>query len=160
MNLFRTALAVLTISLLLAGCDEMIGPRTYEDCILKNFRGVTSNAVAAQIQESCREKFPEKLVSPAKARDLQPSEIAAVTGRAGLSYGNRYGGSLYNGNKEITVTEVQLLVGTKEGGKDVARTYIANITIPPLTAKDFSFDIIVGDKTTEYSWSLNSARGY
>ena len=160
MNLFGVYIATVVLALPLAGCDEFLGPRTYDDCILKNLRGVTNNSVAAQIKISCREKFPEKVVPQAKSRELAPWELAAITGRAGVSYGNRYGGTLYNGNKEITVTQVQIRVGTKEGGREAIRVYIADITIPPLTAKDFSFDIIVGDYRSEYSWGISGARGF
>ena len=156
----RAARAVFASVALMTGCDELLGPKTYDDCILKNLRGVTTNVVATQIQESCREKFPEKVIPQVATRNLQPPELAVVTGRAGLSSGKRYGGTLYNGNSGLTVTQVQIQVGTKEGGKDVARAYTASITIPPLTVKDFAFDIIVGDQGTEYSWGVIGARGY
>lgn len=161
MNFFSSKSAfMVALSLLLAGCDELIGPRNYDDCILKNLRGVTNNAVAAQIEESCREKFPEKSVAQVKTRELQPGEVAAITGRAGVSYGHRYGGSLYNGNKDITVTQVQIQIGTREKGEEVKRMYLANITIPPLTVKDFAFDVIVSDKNSEYSWRVSGAHGF
>ncbi len=33
-------------------------PRTYEDCILQNMSGATTDAVARQLREACRGKFP------------------------------------------------------------------------------------------------------
>lgn len=155
----RTA-AVLSIALVTGACDELFGPRTFDDCILKNMRGVTSNAAAAQIRTSCRKKFPEGVELKTKSRDLKPWEVAAITGRAGLNYGTRYGGSLYNGNKDITVTQVQISVKTKVDGKDVSRMYAADVLIPPLTTKDFGFDIVVGDVGADYSWGIASAKGY
>lgn len=156
----RFTRAVLASAALLSGCDGLLGPKTYDDCILKHLSGAASNAIATQIQDSCREKFPEKVTPQISTRPLQPAELAAVTGRAGVSYGNRYGGTLYNGNNALTVAQVEIQVGTKEGGKDFTRAYTTHVTIPPLTAKDFSFDIIVGDKGTEYSWALSGARGF
>lgn len=152
--------AVLISVLLVTGCDLQLAPGTFDDCILKNLRGVTSNQIAAQIQVSCREKFPEKAIPQLAQRSLQPVELVAVTGRAGLSYGNRYGGTLYNGNSSLTVTQIEIQVGTKEGGKNIIRDYTTDIVIPPLTAKDFAFDVIVGDRGSDYSWALYSARGF
>ena len=143
-----------------AGCDQLFGADSFDDCILKNMRGVTSDAAAAQIRRSCREKFSENVEQKAKSHELKPWEVAAITGRAGLGYGTRYSGNLYNGNKDITVTQVQVQVTTKEGGKEVSRVYTADITLPPQTAKDFGFDIVVGDQGSDHSWTITNARGF
>ncbi len=34
-------------------------PKTYDDCILENMKGASSNMVARSIQRACRNKFPE-----------------------------------------------------------------------------------------------------
>ena len=143
-----------------AGCDNPFGPRTYEDCVLKNLQGAANNAVVARVEDACREKFPEKPAPQVKTRELQVHELAAVTGRASSGYSNVFRGTLYNGNTNVTVTEVQVEIDSKETGKDVSRPYAVNLMVPPLTAKDFTFDIIVGDKGSEYGWRVISARGY
>jgi hypothetical protein len=42
------------------------GPNNYEECVLDNMKGVTSDQAARAIQQACREKFPvqvkEKIV--------------------------------------------------------------------------------------------------
>jgi len=91
-------LFVLLSAVLVSGCDDILGPRSFDDCILKNMRGVTNNAAAALISRSCRQKFPEARERIPKSRDLKPSETAAITGRAGLSFGTTYGGDLSSGS--------------------------------------------------------------
>jgi len=58
------------------------------------------------------------------------------------------------------VTQVSVQVTTKEDGKEVSRTYAADVTIPPLAARDFSFAIIIGDEGSKYSWTIADARGF
>lgn len=38
----------------------LLGPDTYEDCILENMKGVTNDIVAQSVIAACRTKFPEK----------------------------------------------------------------------------------------------------
>lgn len=155
---FKLAIAFL-ISIL-AGCDQITSPKDYDDCILKNMKGVNSDVGANQIRQSCRKKFPEGSEYKYKERDLGFLEITAVTGRAGLSYGNRYSGSLYNGNEDITVTSVKIRVTGKNGDTETSREYQVGVKIPPQTTSDFSFDIIVGEQGAEYSWGIVGGKGF
>lgn len=123
-------------------------------------RGVQGDVGARLIWDSCRKKFPEDGQSRTKARELKPGEITAITGRAALSYGKSFAGNLYNGNKDLTVTQIEFQVNTKEGGKDVTRLYTSDLTIPAQSAKDFNFEIIVGDQGSEYAWRIMNAKGY
>jgi hypothetical protein len=50
-------------TLLLVGC----GPSTYEECILENMKGVSSDIAARAIHGACRKKFSEDLPSPIPA---------------------------------------------------------------------------------------------
>lgn len=156
----KLKLALVLLMLSLVGCDQIVLPKDYDDCILKNMKGVNSDLGAAQIRNSCRKKFPVGSEYRDKERDLDYSEIASVTGRAGLSYGNRYSGSLYNGNEKTTVTSVKVRVRAKNGENETSREYQVKVKIPPQTTSDFSFDIIVGDKGVEYSWGLVGGKGY
>lgn len=36
------------------------GPSNFDDCIIQNMKGVTSDTAAASIRYSCKQKFPEK----------------------------------------------------------------------------------------------------
>lgn len=65
-------LLVLLLTLFLSGCDELFGPRNYDDCILKNMRGVGSDWATDQIRQSCLEKFPKNSEKESKFRELKP----------------------------------------------------------------------------------------
>lgn len=122
-------------------------------------RGVTSNVAAAEIKRSCRGKFPTDPEAKPEPRELAASEVEALTGRAGLMFGNTYGGNIYNENNDLTVTRIRIKVTTKIDGKIVSRVYLADVTIPPHSAADFSFSIIRGDAGADYSWSIDGAMG-
>ncbi len=156
----KLRLAASILIVFLVGCDQITSPKNYDDCILNNMKGVDSDLGASQIRQSCRKKYPEGSEYKHKERDLEFIEIMAVTGRAGLNYGNRYSGSLYNGNEEITVTSVKVRVTAKNGDNEISREYQVKVKIPPQTTSDFSFDIIVGDKGADYSWGLVGGKGF
>lgn len=49
------------------------GPKNFDDCIIKNMKGVTSDTAAISIRHACRQKFPENA----------PSKVQEPTTRAG-----------------------------------------------------------------------------
>lgn len=92
-------------------------------------------------------------------KELSREQINKLTGRANLSFGNYYSGSIHNGNDDITVHEVVIKVKTTANGEEISRTYVDEVHISPRTTADFGFGIIVGDKDAEYSWSIVGAKG-
>lgn len=168
----RIGLGIVVIASLAVGFFLWTQPRDFDDCILANMHGATSDLVTAMIRQSCREKFPERKTDQPKSRALNLAEISKVTGRAGLAYGSRYSGTLYNGNDRLTLTQVEILITTQSPasagyGKygdfipdPVSRTYAADVTIPTKTTGPFGFDIIVGDAGAKYTWSVVSAKGF
>jgi len=99
------------------------------------------------------------LISNFSSHNLSQDEIAQINGRAGLNYGNRYSGNLYNGNSNVTLEQVTIDISTSFNGIKQTRTYSIDVNIPPLTTKEFGIDIVVGDAGAEYQWSIISARG-
>ncbi len=156
---FRVAAFSLVILLSTESSAGWFGPSNYAECILESMKGVTSDRAATLVARSCREKFPDK--PQKKTRELSSSELGQVTGRAGMeSYISRFKGNLYNGNTSVTVTQVSVGVTTKIDGKEVSRTYVTDVSIPPQNTADFSLSIIIGDNGADYSWGLVAARGY
>lgn len=57
-SLGRLLQIMAVIALLLTGCTSEQAPRSYEDCMLQNLKGVTLNSAVASIRTACRKKFP------------------------------------------------------------------------------------------------------
>jgi hypothetical protein len=136
------------------------GPNSYDECILESMKGVTSDVAARMIASSCRKKFPDKPKVQPKSRELDFFELFQLTGRAGKSFGSHFGGNIYNGNSSVTISRITVVVTTRIGKKNVPRTYVADVRIPPQTTRDFCFRIVEGDEGANYSWGIIGALGY
>jgi hypothetical protein len=134
---------------------------SFQECVLNHVKNSPEDS-ASLIYKMCEEKYDRKSKKQATF-DLNPFQLTQVTGRAGLLYqgSDRFRGNLYNGNEAITIAEIEIAVTAKtKKSEGVTREYKTFVNIPPKTANDFGFNIIVGDLGSEYSWSLVSARGY
>jgi len=156
----RTPLAASAFAALLivAGCDRLAQPKSFDDCILKHMVGVTSDNAARLINQSCREKFPDTTTDD-NDLELTDEELSKLTGRTGVAR-NHYGGRLHNGNFDITITSITIKVTESLGNTATSREYRHEVSIPPLAVKDFAVNIIVEDEDAEYSSDITSARGY
>ncbi|MDD4154576.1 MAG: hypothetical protein PHT30_04110 [Bacilli bacterium] len=138
------------------------GPSNYDECILESMKGVTSDKAAILIESICRKKFLEKPEKDHESRDLSYKELSNLTGRAGYDPANvnLFLGNIYNGNSNVTVSEITLGVTTTMDGKKVTRMYTHKVIIEPQTTAHFGFPIIVGDNGADYSWNVASSKGY
>lgn len=127
-------------------------------------KGVTSDLAAKAIISSCRGRFPEREKKKPTSRPLKDEELRKLDGRAGLSYSNVYEGEIYNGNLNLTISEVTLAIITTENGKYVSRNYVVNLKgesgISPLKTGSFFTSIMLGDENSDRSWSIVEAKGY
>ena len=137
----------------------IFGPSNYDDCILESMKGVTSDSAAYAITRSCKQKFPAK-ISNKNSRELKGLEVNALTGRGGLSHSNYFWVDLYNGNKDVTISEISILVETKISGQSRSTVYTVPVDIPPQKTVGVGFSIVVGDKGASYQWSPLSGKGY
>ena len=48
---------------------SLFGPKNYDECVLENMKGVSSDTAARLVANSCREKFKEKVVDNSKNRE-------------------------------------------------------------------------------------------
>ncbi len=65
--------AWITLGLALASGGAVagwFGPDNYEECVLENMKGVTSNTAAAAIAKACDAKFPKPPPPPLTAEEL------------------------------------------------------------------------------------------
>lgn len=136
------------------------GPSNYDECILESMKGVTSDKAAILIESICRKKFLEKPEKNHESRYLSYEELSNLTGRAEYDRVNVFSGTIYNGNSNVTVSEITCRVTTTVDGMEVTRTYTHEVIIKPQTTAYFGFTIIVGDNGADYSWSIASAKGY
>ncbi len=60
------------------------GPKNFDDCIIENMKGITSDAAAGSIRMACRQKFPAK-VDPTPAVDISRAGYPRVD-----VWGNNY----------------------------------------------------------------------
>jgi hypothetical protein len=98
----------------------LFGPKNYDECITESMKGVTSDLAARAIIKSCRERFPEKKKQLPPSKSLSIDQLMNFTGRAGLSFGNYYSGNLYNGNSDVTITEIKVYVTTKMNERKIS----------------------------------------
>jgi len=169
--------AAVLISIAIAPAASMawFGPSTYEDCVLKNMRGVTSDLAAAQIRNACREKFRDRGQSVPKGRALRPDELAKLTARAGVvaaaepgsflahfdaQEGSVFAGTLHNGNASLTITEVVFTLSGKTGTTATSQAYSASFALAPLSVVEFKVKIAQGEFKEGFTWAIQSARGY
>tara|TARA_R110001583_G_scaffold146816_1_gene298840 strand:- start:1103 stop:1570 length:468 start_codon:yes stop_codon:yes gene_type:complete len=145
------------VLLALFGCSES---NNYDECILKHMEGVKSDHGAKLIRKSCYDKHNKK-AQPTGVRKLELKEQSKITGRAGVGYtSNYYTGNIYNGNELLTITEVKIKITTKSGKSESYKEYIDTVNISPLSTGEFAFTFMPGDKGSDYSWNIVSAKGY
>lgn len=82
------------------------GPSNYDECILESMKGVTSDVAARNIVAACRRKFPEADTS-CTLRALADDERKNVK-VSGKVYRGLFNGSVYNGNSNVTVKEIDI----------------------------------------------------
>lgn len=147
---------VVTTLLFLAGCEGEI--TNNDDCILKHLKsGMNKNAVY-MLEDSCRTKYPQSKEEE-DSRSLTPAELKHLSGRAGLSHGDYFAGTMYNGNRTIRLTEIELAVYPSVGDQPSIRNYREAVSIAPLTTSGFGFSITLEGTMRTYSWALVAARG-
>ncbi len=158
----RIGVAFLTgVALTVLVMKVLSRPSNFDDCVLDALKSNQSSSDAAVvIAGACRRKFPKDEQSVDRDRDLDPLGLALLTGRAGLQYGNTYAGDLYNGIRRFTITEIEIEVMAVARRDTTARKYRTNVLIPPLGTGHFTFNIILGEPGSTYSWSITGARGH
>lgn len=103
--------------------------------------------MAALLGESCLD------------RELTSAQLYKLDGRAGVQVGHTYAGTIYNGNENLTVNSVDILLTSTQSGGTTSHLYRVELKIPPMSAAEFSFPIIVGDFGATYTWRIQTARG-
>ena len=159
----RFVVSFLIPVVLLPGLAGAASPSNYDECILESMKGVKSDLAAKSIIRSCRNKFSDRSKGKVKSRSLSYTEMSQLTGRASFSefsYGGNFSGKIYNGNANVTISEITIQITMTRNGKKIMRLYRDDVNIEPQTTGYFSFEALDGDKDEDYSWAINSAIGH
>lgn len=178
-----TAPPLLAIFLSATGCDQLSIVDTSSDCIIKNMKEVNTDHAANFINIACKAKYSTKKTAIA----FSDGEVNKLDGRAALNLTDEYySGYIYNGNTNLTVSQIILTITAKKSdGGIISKNYLHKIYIPPLSRTDFRIEIMPESemipivdpfakkegkqnqsststliKKSAYSWSISSATGY
>ena len=135
-------------------------PGGYDQCLQESMKGMTSDRAATIAMSACRKEWPGDRVTEA---DLPADAFGKLVTHAGFGWG-AFSGSLYNGNRDYTVTQVTVLIAPMESKKGAeasvsGKEYDIKLTVKPLGKGALSMPI-PSDNTLEYSWKVVKARGY
>lgn len=138
------------------------GPSDYDECILEEMKGVTSDVAARLIRQSCQKKFPQKTLED-KSVELPNSALEKIEGKAGTSNTGYFEGNLFNGNGDwhITSLTVRLVDNKTKQYKDYETSVnqgIYSSSLPPLARGEFSFKAYEIPK--DISWTILGGRGF
>ena len=137
----------------------LFGPNNFDDCILQSMKGVTSDAAARAIYQSCQQKFSQKKVKQ-NTRNLSADELDNISGRGG-PYQDYFSGQLLNQNRNTTITQITISITSVIGKKTVTNFYNEDVEIKPNSTGKVFFRIIMGDgKEDKYEWRITEAKGY
>ena len=75
---------------------SIFGPKNFDECILENMKGVTSDIAAKAIGDSCYTKFPE-IINCKTVEVINPRDLYKITGTAEVGSYAYFQARLYNG---------------------------------------------------------------
>lgn len=180
----RTISALLFLALI--GIDAhagWFGPSNYDECIMVNMKGVSSDIAAKAVRRACRNKFPgktkvseepgkriwnyENLEEPGLfatnyfvGRRLSSEEKGRISGRLGINRSFFSGdteiyGSIYNGNAGVSAENI--VVNMWNENRDYK--YVLNLFIKPRKTETFSFPFD-WPKDESFNWNVYEVHGY
>ena len=154
----------LVTCILLMSCsksDSVAEPKSYDDCVLKYLKSGMTKEAAIAVQRSCKKEFPDS-VSVDSARDLTAEELKQITGTFKPSHNeNQFWGHLYNGNRSLRVTKLEIQITYSQNGQDQTRNFFLTSEIGPISANDHVLLETSSEITQSNmkSWNLVSGRG-
>ena len=140
---------------ILAGC----GPNNYDDCVLKNLKGINNTRVATAILITCREKFPLPPKEEKPSVEVPSEVLAKLDGRVEqeLSWG-KLKGKIDNQNEEWTITSITIVVFPYDT-ENKEKEYITELILKPFSVENIEIEIME-PKDPKWGWNIVSAKGY
>lgn len=95
-----------------AGAWNLFGPKNFDECVLENMKGVTSDTAATTIYAACDSKFSEKSEKKCSMRLLTSSELSKITSKGSFTnIGSPYfSASFYNGNANVSIDAATIAI--------------------------------------------------
>ncbi|MES2683537.1 MAG: hypothetical protein V4650_08465 [Pseudomonadota bacterium] len=155
---FKTVIYI-SACIALSGCNPF-EPKSYDDCILRYTKANQNEAAVRQIKKSCEAKYIIDRTNLTNIRRLTDNEKELLAGKGGPRMNNYFGALLHNGNNNITVTKVAIVITTISGGITEHREYETIASIPPLSSSEILFPFMAGDEGTKAKWAMIRAEGY
>jgi hypothetical protein len=141
------------------------GPQNYNDCILENMRGVTSDVAATAVRRACNAKHIRHRTEPPKSecgtRPMKASELAKLQISARVSYEDlRF--SVYNGNNtsvekmSVRIRDISFsapqdyeVLGTRPLVEPSAAAKDLIVSVASLPSNDFRFQLLSAETCSE-----------
>ncbi len=117
---------------------SLFGPKNYDECILDNMKGVTSDTAAVQIVVACRKQFEEKQVE-CNSQEFTTEEMSKLRATGGVQSYGYFTGNVYNGSQKTIHSIVIKYKPTVKS--DIVVYKIENLNIGPLSSGDFSIAV-------------------
>jgi len=87
MKIISLLLGILVASTAMA--FSLFGPKTYEECLLKNMKGVSNDTAAKAVQYACMTQFMDDSAPPTKAEQAEAARLENFKREADLRRKNR-----------------------------------------------------------------------
>ena len=139
------------------GC---FSPSDFDECILKNMKGINNESVADAIYDSCENKFPKKEEN--KRVDIPPNVLDDLEDKPWSTlYKSRtyFTGSIYNPNLEWTITNITIEIGPKKEIDPLKiKKYQTGVLLEPQSVGSYALFIL--EPPAEFYSTIISAKGY
>ena len=160
----------------------IFGPSNYDECIMENMKGVSSDVAARQVTMACRRKFPEKTKSSQEPKKriwnykdrenfrlfatsyfiggrLSSEEKARISGRIGINRSFFSGnteiyGRINNGNASVSADSIVINIWNEYR----SYKYVLDIFIKPRKTESFSFPFD-WPKDESFNWNIYEVYG-
>jgi len=138
---------------------SLFGPRSYDDCILENMKGVTNKEASLQIQIACESKFPGDEPKKCKMREFTKAEIVKITVEAEVTnYSFPYlSANLHNGNSSASIDEITIILSADNIKPPQEYKLYMPLPISPQSSGEAGVRVQAAPKKN-ISWSLKSIK--
>jgi len=150
---------------------QFFGPKTYEECILQNMKGTTSDVAAAQITLACRTRFPLGQSEKELAARENLEQRAKKCSLGKVSTGEIVGFSIENGRLRSRIHQVldkltstshnwslELIELQNMNGFGISQVQLGFTDLPkcPNEVNAYKFTIYCGSNDTEGGVAANA----